>query len=483
MTGANGYETVIGLEVHAQLKTETKIFCGCRSAYGAEPNSLTCPTCLGLPGALPVLNQQAVVCAARAVLALDGTVNPESRFARKSYFYPDLPKGYQITQYEHPLAVGGEVRYPGRNGTRKSCRLTRIHLEEDAGKSIHPERGQLHTRLDFNRCGVPLIEIVSESDIRSPEDAYGYLLTLKQILQYADVCAGDMEKGQLRVDANVSVRVAGADATATRTEIKNLNSFKAVRRAIAFEVRRQIGVTESGGKVDRATLFWDESAQAAKIMRTKEQSPDYRYLAEPDLAPLVLSEEWIEEIRRQLPELPEVRAGRFVKQYGIGDHDAAVLTQSRGLADYFEAVVRDFPDGRTASNWIQTRLLGYLNDSRVEIENCPVTPDQMAGLLSAVRTGRISAATAVDVFRQMLTTGNDFQSIIEEQGLVLIEDESVIGRIIDEVLAGNPENVAAFKAGKSALLTFFVGQVMRNSGGQADPQVVRRILIEKLEAG
>ena len=342
----NGFEPIIGLEVHAQLQTNSTIFCGCKVAYGEIPNSLTCPVCLGLPGALPVLNRQAVECAMRMILAAGGAVNTRSVFSRKNYFYPDLPKGYQIPQYDQPIGEGGEIGYQLPSGAERVCRLARVHLEEDAGKLLHPEHGGACTRVDLNRSGTPLVEIVPEADIRSPEETHSYLATLKQMLQYLEVCSGDMEKGHLRCDANVSVRPVGSTTLGTRTEIKSMNSFKAVQRAIKFEIDRQTGLLESGGELIQATLLWDENRQVTEVMRGKEESHDYRYFPEPDLIDLRVEDEWVEHVRQCLPELPRVKAKRFVSEYSIREYDAAVLTDTRELADYYEEVMKHFDDGQ-----------------------------------------------------------------------------------------------------------------------------------------
>lgn len=477
----DGYEPVIGLEVHAQLQTSSKIFCGCANSYGEEPNSRTCPVCLGLPGALPVLNRKAVEYAMKMILAVGGTVNSRSVFARKNYFYPDLPKGYQISQFDKPIGIGGLLNYRLENGEERTVRLIRIHLEEDAGKSLHPEKGESHTRVDLNRCGAPLIEIVSEADIRSPEEAYGYLTKLKQTLQYLEVCSGDMEKGHLRCDANISVRPAGAQKFGTRTEVKNMNTFKGVERAITYEINRQVGIVKSGGKVEQATLLWNEAKQAAEMMRGKEESHDYRYFPEPDLVNLVISQQWIKETQSALPELADARAKRFISQFGIREYDAAVLTDSRPLADYFEAVMSEFDDGIAASNWIQTEVLGVINQTKEDIRTYKIRPAMIADLLSRIKKGEISGKIAKQVFAEMTQSGKSAGEIIKEKGLIQISDEPAIRRIVEEILAKNPDNVNAYRSGKVNLFAFFVGQTMKATKGQANPAMVNSILKQLLD--
>ena len=482
MTVYEGYEPVIGLEVHAQLLTDSKIFCGCRSEYGAEANSLTCPVCLGLPGALPVLNKKAVEFAMRMIAAVGGRVHRRSVFARKNYFYPDLPKGYQISQFDKPIGEGGAIEYGTDNGSRKGCRLTRIHLEEDAGKSLHPEHGEAYTRVDLNRCGTPLIEIVSEPEIESPEEAYSYLTKLKQILQYVEVCSGDMEKGHLRCDANVSVRPVGSTRLGTRTELKNMNSFKGVERALKYEIERQVELIKAGGEVEQVTLLWDEKKQVAEPMRSKEESHDYRYFPEPDLVNLVIDDDWIEAVRKSLPEMPDVRADRFVSQFDLRPYDAAVLTDSRALADYYEQVMAHFDDARAASNWIQTELLALLKDNKQELHDCPVSPEMLAELLSKVKSGDISGKMAKTVFEEMFATGKAPDVVIAEKGLVQVSDESSLIPLVEKVIAAYPDNVAKYRSGKTKMFGFFVGQVMKETAGQANPQIVNRLLKERLDA-
>ncbi len=481
MSEYDGYEPVIGLEIHAQLQTESKIFCGCKNAYGEPPNTLTCPVCLGLPGALPVLNKQAVEKAIKMILAVGGKVRNRSVFARKNYFYPDLPKGYQISQFDKPIGEGGVINFQLEDGTKKSCRLTRIHIEEDAGKSLHPEKGEGITRVDLNRCGTPLIEIVSEPEMRSPEEAYAYFVKVKQILQYTKVSTGDMEKGHLRCDANISVRPVGQEEFGTRTEIKNMNSFKGVERAIKFEIQRQVKLLKSGGSVTQATLLWDESRQVAEAMRSKEEAHDYRYFPEPDLVNLVVKDDWIENVKENMPELPDKKAERFVKDYQIRPYDAMVLTDTVSLADYYDEVMQSAKDGRIAANWVQSELLGVLKDSGDDISTFRVRPNMIADIVNKIESKEISGKMAKTVFAEMVETGKGADAIIKEKGLVQISDEKQLLAIIDTIISANSGNVDKYKSGKTNLLGFFVGQVMKETKGQANPKVVNRLLKQKLD--
>ncbi len=471
------YEPVIGLEVHVQLKTATKIFCGCSTRFGDPPNTNVCPVCLGLPGSLPVLNRRALELAMRAALALHCTVQERSRFARKNYFYPDLPKGYQISMYELPLATSGwlEIEF---DGARKRIGITRLHLEEDAAKALHegfPDSDR-SSYIDYNRCGVPLIEIVSEPDLRSPAEAYAYLNTLKQVLQYTEVSDCNMEEGSLRCDANVSVRRRGAEKFGTKTEVKNLNSFRYLQRALEYEIERHIGVLEAGGSIEQETRLWNLAAGRTEPMRSKEYAHDYRYFPEPDLLPVQVSEARKAAIQQKMPELPDAKRARFVRDYEITPYDAGVLTETRALADYFEAVVKAGAPAKPASNWIQTELLRRLNDAGKEIRESLISPAASAQLLALVESGQITAASGKQVFAQMFETGRAAPDIIRAEGLAQISDASEIERACRDVIEKNSDNVAKYRAGNEGVFKFFVGQVMRATRGQANPQLVNETL-------
>jgi aspartyl-tRNA(Asn)/glutamyl-tRNA(Gln) amidotransferase subunit B len=471
------YEPVIGLEVHAQLLTRTKIFCGCSTRFGDPPNSNVCPVCLGLPGTLPVLNRRAVEMGIRAALALNCTVHERSRFARKNYFYPDLPKGYQISQYELPLATGGWLEIE-HGGETKRIGITRLHLEEDAGKSLHDgfPHSDEKTYVDYNRCGTPLSEIVSEPDMRSPDEAYAYLTTLRQILLYTGVSDCNMEEGSLRCDANVSVRLRGAKEYGTKVEVKNLNSFRYLAKALQFEIERHIGILETGGHLTQETRLWNQPAGRTESMRSKEKAHDYRYFPEPDLLPVHVSEAWREEVRASLPELPGAKRSRFVSAYGITAYDAEVLTDSQALASYFEAVVKAGAPGKASANWMQTELLRRLNDSGKEISASPVSPAGLGQLVSLVESGKITAAVGKKVFAAMFETGRAASEIIAAEGLGAQVKDDAVEQAAREVIAKNPDNVAKYKAGNEGVFKFFVGQVMKATRGQANPQVVNEIV-------
>jgi aspartyl-tRNA(Asn)/glutamyl-tRNA(Gln) amidotransferase subunit B len=473
------YEAVIGLEVHAQLATRTKIFCRCAIRFGAEPNAATCPVCLGMPGVLPVLNREAVAMAVRAALATHCTVHPKSRFARKNYFYPDLPKGYQISQYELPLATGGWLEIPLDGGVKR-VGLTRIHLEEDAGKSVHGEAAG-GSAVDFNRSGVPLIEIVGEPDLRSPDEASAYLKELRSILRYLGVCSGDMEKGEFRCDANVSLRPAGSSELGVKAEVKNMNSFRHVHNALEYEIRRQTEVLEAGGRVVQETRLWNPHKGMTAAMRSKEEAHDYRYFPEPDLPPLVVEPGWVEEIQASLPELPAEKRARYVRDLGLSPYDAGVLTESRPVAEFFEAVVAGGVGAKLAANWVMTEVLRVMN--RDALEEPPIPAPGMVDLLKAVEAGEVSGTAAKQVFDEVVATGESPDSIIRARGLTQISDERALAAVIDRVLAENPDESARYRGGKTQLLGFFVGKVMKAMGGRANPQVVNQLLKEKLGGG
>jgi aspartyl-tRNA(Asn)/glutamyl-tRNA(Gln) amidotransferase subunit B len=474
------YEAVIGLEVHAQLLTESKIFCGCSAAFGAEPNTHTCPVCTGMPGSLPVLNRKAVEFAIKLALATDAAVAPFSLFARKNYFYPDLPKGYQISQYELPLSINGYIEIPVADGGSKRVGITRIHMEEDAGKLFHDE-AKPFSYVDFNRTGVPLLEIVSEPDLSTPHEAANYLRQLRAILQYLEICDGNMEEGSFRCDANVSIRPAGTKKLGTRAEVKNMNSFRHVERALAHEIKRQKKVVQGGGAVVQETRLWNPAKGVTEAMRGKEEAHDYRYFPDPDLVPLIISREWIEEIGRGLPELPLQKKGRFVKEYQIPEYDAGVITASKALADYYEESVRLFPEPKQVSNWIMGDLLRLLKEDDREVEAAPLSPRQLAEMLALIKDGTISGKIAKTVFEEIYKTGRSAGEIVKEQGLVQITDQAVVEQAVEKVLQTHPKEVEAYKQGKDKLFGFFVGQVMRATQGKANPQLVNDILKKRLQ--
>ena len=474
------YETVIGLEVHAQLKTRSKIFCGCSTAFGAEPNANTCPVCLGMPGVLPVLNKRAIEFLLRLALATESRIELRSRFARKNYFYPDLPKAYQISQYELPVATGGHVDIDVDGGPKR-IRLVRIHIEEDAGKLIHGENldDPKASYVDLNRAGTPLLEIVSEPDLATPAEAREYVQKLRTLVQYLDICDGNMEEGSLRVDANLSVRPAGARELGIKTELKNINSFRFLQRALEYERDRQIRTLEKGGQIVQETRLWDQAQGATHSMRTKEYAHDYRYFPDPDLVPVVV-QEWLDEIRADMPELPDAKKKRFVEEYGIPAYDAGILTTSRELADYYEAAVRAHPSPKPVSNWVMGDLMGALNDSKKDISESPVQPENLAALVKLIEDDTISGKIGKTVFEEMFATGGEPAGIVASKGLEQVTDEGALTAAVDEVLAGHPKELEQYKSGKTKLLGFFMGQVMKATGGKANPQVVQEVLQEKL---
>jgi len=473
------FESVIGLEVHAQLKTKTKIFCACSTSFGAPPNTHTCPVCLGMPGVLPVLNKKVVEYTLRMALATHCEIAAESRFARKNYFYPDLPKGYQISQYELPIAQHGFVDIEV-NGGRRRIGITRIHMEEDAGKLGHdPDRPV--SMVDFNRTGVPLIEIVSEPDLRLPEETGAYLKQLRSIVRYLEICDGNLEEGSFRCDANVSIRPKNTQPLGTRTELKNLNSFKHVAKALDYEIRRQKEVLMDGGQIVQETRLWDPDKNKTTSMRGKEEAHDYRYFPDPDLLPLVIDEEWIEKVKQNLPELPAAKKKRFMDQYELPAYDAELLTSDRELADYFEKCTREFPQPKTVSNWVMGSLLGLLNAQGKNIEDSPVSAVDLARLLALVEEGVLSGKIAKTVFDEMAQTAKPAAQIVEEKGLVQITDTGALVDVVLKIISNHPGEVQAYKNGKTKLLGFFVGQIMKETRGQANPKMVNELLKEKLE--
>jgi len=475
------YEIVIGLEVHTELKTASKIFCGCSTRFGSDQNTNVCPVCLGLPGVLPVLNAKVLEFAVRTGVALNCRILPFSKFDRKNYYYPDLPKNFQTSQYDLPIAVDGYLDIETSQGTKR-IGITRVHMEEDAGKLIHS--GSItkseYALVDYNRTGVPLLEIVSEPDIRSAEEAKAYLEKMKAILQYIDVSDCKMEEGSLRCDANISLRPVGTVPLGTKAEIKNLNSFKAVQKGLEYEAERQAEVLGEGGKIIQETRSWDDARGITLSLRNKEQAHDYRYLPEPDLVPIIVDPAWVESIRQNLPELPDARQGRLIKDYGLSAYDAGVITASRAMADYFDATISAGADAKTATNWLMGEVSKFLNTSGQSIEECPVGPQKLVGLIALIDKGTISLKIAKAVFEEMCASGKDAETIVKEQGLVQISDEGKIVAVVEAVIAANPQSVVDYQAGKERAIGFLVGQIMKQTKGRANPELVNKLLRERM---
>lgn len=479
---AGAYEVVIGLEVHAELKTRSKIFCSCSTEFGGAPNTHVCPVCLGLPGVLPVLNKKVVEYAIQAGLALNCKIASYSKFDRKNYYYPDLPKNYQVSQYDLPIARDGYLDIEV-DGQAKRIGINRVHMEEDAGKLVHSGEtitASAASLVDYNRTGVPLIEIVSEPDMRSPEEARAYLEQMKAILEYTEVSDCKMEEGSLRCDANISIRPQGSTRLGTKTEIKNMNSFRALQRALEYEIERQIQVVEEGGSIIQETRSWDEAKGITVSMRTKEEAHDYRYFPEPDLVPLMIDESWVERLRKSLPELPQARKERFMKQFGLTAYDAAVLTSSKALAGFFDEVMQHYGDAKTAANWVTGELLRLLNAKNISIQESPVKPRNLVELLTLMDKGTISGKIAKQVFEEMFTSGQGAEEIVKSKGLLQISDEDAIRAIVQQVLAANPQSVEDYVGGKEKALGFLVGQVMKETRGKANPGLVNKLLVEAL---
>ncbi len=475
------FEVIIGLEVHAQLLTETKIFCACKNKFGSTPNTNTCPVCLGLPGALPVMNQLALDYAIKMGIATNCSIANRSIFSRKNYFYPDLPKGYQISQYDQPVCQNGwlEIEFDGH---KRKIGINRIHLEEDAGKSVHDEQYvDLNTSLiDLNRCGTPLIEIVSEPDLRHPGEAVAYLKLLRQILQYLNICDGNMEEGSLRCDANISIREVGTHVLGTKTELKNMNSFRHVDRALAFEINRQKNILKAGGRIEQATLLWDAESNEARIMRTKEEAHDYRYFPEPDLVPCEVSETSITQLKAAIPELPQQRKVRFRETYQIPEYDADILTATKELADYFEAVIRELNQPKLVSNWVMGEILRWVREKNSDIGNFPISPGRLAELLGLLASNQINSNGAKKIFLNMLDHPDTATELVDKLKLRQVSDTGYIEEIVDQVIRDNPAEAEAYRNGKDKLIGFFMGQVMRASKGKANPQIITGILEIKL---
>jgi aspartyl-tRNA(Asn)/glutamyl-tRNA(Gln) amidotransferase subunit B len=476
------YEAVIGLEVHAELKTKTKIFCSCPTTFGGAPNTHVCPICLGLPGTLPVFNKKVLEYAVKAGLALNCSINSYSKFDRKNYYYPDLAKNFQTSQYDLPIAKDGylDIEVAGQT---KRIRINRVHMEEDAGKLVHSGdtiSSSSSSLVDYNRAGVPLIEIVSEPDLSSPEEAKAYMELLKSVLEYTGVSDCKMEEGSLRCDANISIRPKGSTKLGTKTEIKNMNSFKALQKALEYEIGRQIQVIEEGGRIIQETRSWDEALGITVSMRSKEEAHDYRYFPEPDLAPILIDEEWLETIKKSIPELPQARKKRLVEDLGLPSYDAEVITSSKSLADFFDAAVKEYSDAKTVANWVMGELLRLLNANNQSIDETLIRPENLAELLKLIDKGTISGKIAKQVFVEMFTTGKTPDTIIKEQGLIQISDESAILTIVDQVIEANPKSVEDVKNGKEKAIGFLVGQVMKATKGKANPGLVNKLLRDRL---
>ena len=471
------YEVIIGMEVHAELLTQSKMFCSCSADFfGAEPNTLTCPVCTGMPGVLPVINQKAVEYTIMSALALNCEIAKASVFSRKNYFYPDLPKAYQISMYDLPLSENGWLEIEV-DGNSKRIGIERVHLEEDTAKLFHVDG---HSLVDFNRSGVPLMEIVSQPDMHSADEAHAYLTKLRQILRYLGVSSGDMEKGAMRCEANVSLRPAGSTEYGTKVEVKNLNSFRSVKMALDYEIQRQGWVLDEGGSIEQVTMGWDEDRGVTVVQRSKEYAHDYRYFPEPDLPPLSINQEWTEEIRDKLPELPAAKQDRFIAEYGLSAYDAGILTADKTVADYFEACVKAYPQAKTVSNWITGELFRLIKETETNIEEIRITPAALAELLTLVEKGTINQNTAKAVLGEMFKSGRAAAEIVAEKGLAQISDADELGRVIDEMIAAHPDQAAEYRAGKERLLGWFVGQTMKATRGKANPQLVTELLKEKL---
>ncbi len=474
------YEAVIGLEVHAQLLTTSKAFCGCSTKFGNEPNTNVCPICLGHPGVLPVLNKKVVEFTTLMGLATNCTINSKSVFARKNYFYPDLPKGYQISQYELPICEHGWIEVTTADKEKRKIGITRIHMEEDAGKSIH-DRGN-ETLVDVNRCGVPLMEIVSEPEIKTATEAYLYLNKIRQLVRYLEICDGNMEEGSLRCDANISIRLKGDSVLGTKTEIKNMNSFRNVERAIKYEIERQIDLVENNERVVQETLLWNADLNEAFSMRSKEEAHDYRYFPDPDLMPVFVDDIWLENISASLPELPDIKKERFVRQYLLPVYDAEVLTQSKPIADYYEKVVSHTDDFKSASNWIMGDVLKILNEEKKEIPNFSISPEFLAELINLIKSGAISGKIAKDIFPEMLAGNISPAAIVKKKNLLQVSDVKVIEKTVDEILSSHPQEVEEYLSGKEKVIGFFIGRIMKQTAGKANPQIVNKILHERLNS-